>query len=164
MVGKIKSGARKRRVVRPAEKGVIKGYDSNWEYELHTGILKEWDIHSDTVDYIIKHTYHPDFIKKIGKNTIFLEAKGRFWDHAEHNKYVWVKKALPKNIELVFLFADPSAPMPQAKRRKDGTKRSHAEWAEANGFRWYSVYSIPKDWIDASCRIEINPDYPEEQE
>ena len=164
MVGKIKSGVRKRRVVRPTEKGGIKGYDSNWEYELHTGILKEWAIHSDTVDYIIKHTYHPDFIKKVGKNTIFLEAKGRFWDHAEHNKYVWVKKALPKNIELVFLFANPSAPMPQAKRRKDGTKRSHAEWAEANGFRWYSVYSIPKKWIDSSCIITENPDYPEELE
>ena len=75
-----------------------------------------------------------------------------------------MKQRTKKSIELVFLFADPSAPMPGAKRRKDGTKRSHAEWAESNGFRWYSVYSIPKDWIDPSCRIEENPDYPEEQE
>ena len=107
---KIKSGLRKRRVKRPKEKNLVKGYDSNWEYELHTGILKDWKIHSDTVDYIVEHTYHPDFIKKIKGKTIFLEAKGRFWDHAEHNKYVWVKKVLPKSIELVFLFADPAAP------------------------------------------------------
>lgn len=168
MAAKIKSGLRKRRVKRPVEKKSydrsLKGYDSNWEYELHTGILKDWDIHTDTVDYIVEHTYHPDFIKKIKGTTIFLEAKGRFWDHAEHNKYVWVKKALPKKIELVFLFADPAAPMPGATRRKDGTKRSHAEWAERNGFRWYSVYNIPKEWIDSSTRLEINPDYPEEQE
>jgi hypothetical protein len=161
---KIKSGLRKRRVKRPKEKNLVKGYDSNWEYELHTGILKDWKIHTDTVDYIVEHTYHPDFIKKIKGKTIFLEAKGRFWDHAEHNKYVWVKKILPKSIELVFLFADPAAPMPGAKRRKDGTKRSHAEWAERNNFRWFSVYNIPKDWIDATHRLEINPDYPEEQE
>jgi hypothetical protein len=168
VAAKIKSGLRKRRVKRPVEKKSydrsLKGYDSNWEYELHTGILKDWDIHTDTVDYIVEHTYHPDFIKKIKGTTIFLEAKGRFWDHAEHNKYVWVKKALPKKIELVFLFADPAAPMPGATRRKDGTKRSHAEWAERHGFRWYSVYNIPKEWIDSSTRLEINPDYPEEQE
>jgi len=164
VAAKIKSGLRKRRVKRPVEKNVVKGYDSNWEYELHTGILKDWDIHNATVDYIVEHTYHPDFIRKFGKQTIFLEAKGRFWDHAEHNKYVWIKKALPKSIELVFLFADPSAPMPGATRRKDGTKRSHAEWAESNGFRWYSVYSMPKDWVDSNCRIEENLDYPEEQE
>lgn len=164
MAPRIKSGLRKRRVKRPVEKNVVKGYDSNWEYELHSGILKQWDIHSTTTDYIVKHTYHPDFIRKFGRKTIYLEAKGRFWDHAEYNKYVWIKKALPKSIELVFLFADPAAPMPGATRRKDGTKRSHAEWAEANNFRWYSVYSIPKDWIDPSCKIEENLDYPEEQE
>ena len=38
--------------------------------------------------------------------------------------------------------------MPQAKRRKDGTKRSHGEWASANGFRWYSEDSLPNEWID----------------
>jgi hypothetical protein len=37
--------------------------------------------------------------------------------------------------------------MPQAKRRKDGTKRSHAEWAEANDFKWYSEHTLPKEWI-----------------
>jgi len=50
------------------------------------------------------------------------------------------------------LFANPSAPMPGAKRRKDGTKRSHAEWAETNNFRWYSEESIPAAWIDSKAR------------
>ena len=49
--------------------------------------------------------------------------------------------------------------MPQAKRRKDGTKRTHSEWAEANGFRWYSSHSIPKDWIDVESEVEEDPEY-----
>ena len=36
--------------------------------------------------------------------------------------------------------------MPQAKKRKDGTKRSHAEWAETNGFRWFTEQTLPKEW------------------
>ena len=83
-----------------------------------------------------------------------LEAKGRFWDYAEYSKYIWIKKHLPEGYELVFLFANPSAPMPGAKRRKDGTKRSHAEWASGNKFRWFSEDSIPDDWIDADARKE----------
>jgi hypothetical protein len=65
---------------------------------------------------------------------------------------VWIKKILPKDTELVFLFANPSAPMPGAKRRKDGTKRSHAEWAWKNGFRWFSEDSIPDSWIDVKAK------------
>jgi len=59
---------------------------------------------------------------------------------------------LPPNVELVFLFMDPSAPMPQAKRRKDGTKRSHGEWASINGFQWFSEESIPDNWVDKKFR------------
>ena len=42
---------RKPRKIRPREKGVPKGYDSKWEHQLHTGILKEWDHHSDYIEY-----------------------------------------------------------------------------------------------------------------
>ena len=37
--------------------------------------------------------------------------------------------------------------MPGAKKRKDGTKRTHAEWAETNNFTWYSEETLPKEWI-----------------
>ena len=53
---------------------------------------------------------------------------------------------LPKNTELVFLFANPASPMPGAKRRKDGTKRSHAEWANKNKFTWYTEETLPESW------------------
>ena len=81
-----------------------------------------------------------------------LESKGRFWDHAEYSKYIWVKKNLPPNVELVFLFANASAPMPRAKVRKDGTKRTHGEWATANGFRWFTEDTLPDKWIDPESR------------
>jgi hypothetical protein len=78
--------------------------------------------------------------------TILLEAKGRFWDHTEYSKYLWIRKALPNFMELVFLFQKPFAPMPGAVKRKDGTKRTHAEWAETNNFTWYSEDTLPNEW------------------
>jgi hypothetical protein len=144
---KIRSGLRKKRVARPIEKDRPDGYDSLWEHTLHNGLLDGWDHHTQKFPYVVEHMYHADFLKKVGKKTILLEAKGRFWDHAEYSKYIWIKKALPKEYELVFLFANASAPMPQAKRRQDGTRRSHAEWAEANGFRWFTEASLPREWV-----------------
>ena len=149
MTKKIRKGFRKPRVKRPVEKDVVKGYDSNWEYELHTGILDSWNFHFDKIKYVVEHSYEPDFTRKINNKTILLEAKGRFWDYAEYSKYVWIRKALKEQVgefELVFLFQKPYAPMPQAKKRKDGTKRTHAEWAETNNFKWYSEETLPEKW------------------
>ena len=137
---------RKPRKIRPKAKGLPKGYDSKWEHELHQNELQNWEHHRGLIEYSIPHVYHPDFIKVINDKIIYLEAKGRFWDYAEYSKYKWVREYLPEDCELVFLFSDPYAPMPAAKKRKDGTKRSHAEWAEKNNFRWYSVDSLPSKW------------------
>jgi hypothetical protein len=152
----VKKGYRKPRVPRPVEKDLVKGYDSNWEYELHSGILDNWSFHTDKIPYTVSHNYHPDFLRIIEGKKILLEAKGRFWDYTEFSKYIWISKTLPQDTELVFLFADPSAPMPQAKRRKDGTKRSHGEWASANNFRWFSEDSIPDTWINAKKRVSFD--------
>lgn len=56
-------------------------------------------------------------------------------------------------MELVFLFYKASTPMPHAQVRKDGTKRDHAEWAEKNGFRWFTKETIQEllDERDGSC-------------
>ena len=142
----MKKGFRKPRKVRPIEKNLPKGYDSNWEYELHQELLTEWSHHADKVPYTVEHTYEPDFTRTFNDIEYLLEAKGRFWDYAEYSKYIWIRKCLKENQELVFLFAQPSAPMPQAKKRKDGTKRSHAEWATSNDFQWYTEYTLPKEW------------------
>ena len=142
---------RKPRVKRP-RKEKIKGYDSVWEYILHDTLLKDWEHHAEKVTYVVEHTYQPDFTRALQGTLILLESKGRFWDHAEYSKYIWVKKNLPPNVELVFLFANASAPMPGAKVRKDGTKRTHGEWATANGFRWYTEDTLPNTWIDSKAR------------
>ena len=143
------AGYRKPRIIRPKEKNVPKGYDSKWEHKLHTTVLKDWEHHNEKIDYVVEHTYEPDFTKVINGQTILLEAKGRFWDYAEYNKYIWIREALKEAVgefELVFLFSSPHSPMPQAKRRKDGTKRSHAEWAEKNNFVWYDENNLPEEW------------------
>ena len=133
---------------RPKEKGIPKGYDSKWEYDLHLEELNTWQHHpAEKINYTTPHTYQPDFVKNIGKKEIIVEAKGRFWDYAEYSKYIHIREnGLNKKQELVFLFSNPSAPMPASKRRRDGTKRSHAEWAESNGFKWFSKDTFPKRW------------------
>ena len=78
---KIRKGYRKQRVARPKEKDVPATYDSKWEHTLHQGVLKNWQHHSDTVDYTVEHKYHPDFIKVIGNKTILLE-------YTEINQYL----------------------------------------------------------------------------
>ena len=137
---------RKPRKIRPREKNVPKGYDSKWEYDLHQGTLNTWQHHEGLIRYTIPHKYYPDFVKINDSKVTYLEAKGRFWDHAEYSKYKWIQEILPEGFELIFLFQKPYAPMPQAKKRKDGTKRTHAEWAETNNFKWYSEDSLPKKW------------------
>ena len=131
---------------RPKKIGVPKGYDSTWEYDIHQTILKDWKHHWNKIEYVIHHKYEPDFVKEIDSKIILLEAKGRFWDHAEYSKYIHVRTALPDTTELVFLFQKPFAPMPGATKRKDGTKRTHAEWAETNNFTWYSEDTLPNEW------------------
>lgn len=135
---------RKPRRKRPNER--VAGYDSEFELRLHQGLLKKWDVHSEIIPYHMPKKYHPDFIRQFDGLTILVEAKGRFWDSAEYSKYLSVRDCLPENYELVFLFYNPDLPMPRAKVRRDGTKRSHREWAESNGFRWFDEKNFPKQW------------------
>lgn len=137
----------RKRKKRPPELTRSKGgYDSGFERKLHSTVLKHWQHHGDQVSYVVEHNYEPDFVRKFDDQIILIEAKGRFWDHAEYTKYVWIKKVLPSNTELVFLFDNPDLPMPMAKKRKDGTKRSHSEWAESRKFRWYTADTLPNEW------------------
>jgi len=128
-----------------------KGYDSWFEYELHQKPLRACKCHTETVQYVQVKTYEPDFIyyNTAGgkqKYKIFIEAKGRFRDRGEARKYVDVKKGLDKSEELVFVFYNPKTPMPGARKRQDGTKLTHGEWAELNGFRYFTEETIPASW------------------
>ena len=119
------------------------GYDSRFEKMLHEGPLQGCGFHPEVVPYSILRTYEPDFFY----GNILIEAKGRFRDRNESNKYVWIREALPTGRELVFVFMNHKTPMPGAKKRKKcGTKQSVGEWATKQNFRWYTTRTVPKEW------------------
>lgn len=104
-----------------------------------------WEYEPKGVDflYAVPHRYIPDFVKK-GKP--ILEFKGRFRSPAEATKYVWVRESNP-TIEIVFVFEKPDVPFPFSKKRKNGTRMTHREWAEKNNFQWYTLSTIPKSYL-----------------
>ena len=121
------------------------GVDSKWELHLRETVFKKLKYHPLKLHYTkpeTEHTYEPDWIIDEAK-TIYIEAKGRFRDRAEYTKYIHIRESLDSNWEeLVFLFMKPMCPMPGAKKRKDGTIRTHSEWAEKQGFRWFSEKNV----------------------
>ncbi len=121
-------------------------YDSRFEYDVHRTVLKDFRLHPEAIDYYTLHKYIPDF----ELDNILIEVKGRCRTRQEATKYIWVRQSMRERgdpRELVFLFQDPNKPMPGARKRKDGTKFSHGDWAEKNGFRYYSVETI-KELLD----------------
>lgn len=97
------------------------------------------------VPYTYEAEYIPDFVPKDNKN-LLIEAKGRFRTRQEAKKYIAVRDSHPE-MKIVFVFYNPNVPMPGARRRKgDGKKQSHADWAELNGFEWYTIGTLPDEW------------------
>lgn len=138
--------ARNRRWMAGARKA-----DSKWEGKLRDTIFTKWVHQADKISYTTPHTYTPDF----EFSNIVLETKGRFREPAEASKYKYVREALDgTGRELVFVFQKPETPMPYAKKRKDGTKQTHGEWASKNGFRWYTQETV------AELFEELKIEYP----
>jgi len=94
------------------------------------------------VEYQSTHTYTPDFTSK-SKRT-WYELKGRFRTSSEAAKYKHIREYLPKGVTLTFVFMKPKTPMPGAKKRRDGTKMSMAEWADKNNFTWTTMDKIKR--------------------
>lgn len=128
------------------KRSIPKGYDSLFEYDLHRGTLRHWQHHDGFIKYFIEKTYYPDYFREIDGKKIYIEAKGRFRDRPEATKYIWVREQLKDDEELVFLFANPFTPMPGARKRSDGSKQTHADWAKKNKFRWFVEQNIPDNW------------------
>ncbi len=141
--------AKRKRFYPTRDKKLPKGYDSWLEVDLHNGPLKEAQHHptkQDLIDYSIPHTYQYDFMFEHNGVLYLCESKGRFRDSAEARKYIYVREHLEdwhvfKNspcdkVEMFFIFENGATAMPFAKKRQDGTKNSHGEWADKNNFRW----------------------------
>ena len=134
--------AQQGRYFRPRDKTLKgTGYDSKLEQRVHEGPLKTAEHHSQKVEYVWEHRYEPDFILP-GERTTLVECKGYFMDRDDATKYLWVRKALPSTTELVFCFETPHKPIHFQAKRSDGTKMTHAQWAEKNGFRWFDETNI----------------------
>ena len=59
---------------RPKKTNVPKGYDSTWEYNIHQTILQDWKHHWDKLDYVVQHTYEPDFVKTIDGQDVLIQG------------------------------------------------------------------------------------------
>ena len=124
-------------------------YDSLLEMQLHEGALSTFNFHVNTIGYTIDHTYHPDFsCKRQSGGTLFIESKGCFLESSEARKYLYIRDVLEDKDELVFIFSNPKAALPWSKKRKDGTKRTHAEWAEKNNFKYFDKNLTQDDILE----------------
>lgn len=124
------------------------GYDSFFEKHIHENVIPNARFHNkdDKVSYIVPHTYEPDFVMEKDGKTFYVETKGRFRDSTEARKYLFVREHLPDNSELVFVWEKSNTPFPFARKRKDGSKATHEEWATKNGFR---------NWVQTNFREEV---------
>ena len=126
----------------------LNDFDSNLEALVHK-LLEDAEIeavfHPPKIGYIrpeTKHTYQPDFKIERGGVTYYVETKGIFRTRTESAKYDDIKASLPEKTELLFLFQNSNTPLLGAKRRKDGSRRTHGDWARDGGFRFFDLKNI----------------------
>ena len=91
--------------------------------------------------YTVTRNYIPDL--KIGD--IYVEVKGYF--RSEAQRKMRNMKELHPELDIRFLFQRNNSPVQGAKKRKDGTKMTCAEWAEKHNFI-YAEGMIPDEWFN----------------
>lgn len=132
-------------------KKFAQNYDSKFEAKLHEGVLSDCEFHNKdyAVEYSIPKKYYPDFVN-VQENgfTYLIESKGIFSESAEAAKYKHARNYLNEIMEeIIFLFQHPEKPLLWSKVRKDGTRMTHAEWADKNGFKWFTEETI-REFLD----------------
>lgn len=102
------------------------------------GLTVEYE--PDTIEYIIKSKYTPDWIVRLKSGRVFyIETKGKL-KYEDRRKLLAIKNQHP-NIDLRILFQKAS------NKLRKGSKTTYGEWAEKNGFLWSEGFSIPKEWL-----------------
>lgn len=122
-------------------------FRSKFEKEVYEKLFKGTDYEYEplSIPYVMSHKYNPDFVKK-SHPKILIEIKGRFEDNREARKYVEFRKCNPEYV-ILFIFQKPENRMPSAQKRKDGTYYTMREWAEKQGFHWYTVDTFPRRFL-----------------
>jgi len=115
---KLKSGFERTVVASLQSRGV------NFEYE------------SVELPYVLHGTYHPDL--KLVDTGVIVELKGVL-DREAKRKMIAVRKQYP-DLDIRFVFMDASKKVP-------GTKQTHAQWADRNGYKW-ADRAIPEEWLN----------------
>lgn len=130
---------------------MTKKYDSKFEQQIDNQ-FPELEYHPEQIiKYTIPSHYEPDFKYSTASKTYLIESKGRFRTSTEAAKYKHVREVLPDDYEIVFVFMKSNTPMPNAKKRKDGTKQTQEEWAVKNGFKYYYTLNL-KELINTSSK------------
>ena len=123
------------------KKKLTSGKRSRFEETVAKELEKHgWQYENEKIIYTIpesEHKYTPDFSKK----ETCIEIKGRFRTKAESDKYIHIRASNPRR-RFIFIFQNPSVPMPGAKRRKDGTIFTMADWAERNSFDYFTLSTL----------------------
>lgn len=112
------------------------GFRSKFEKKVSETLAKlkiKSSYESRKLPYILSKTYTGDFFIK---DTI-LEVKGVLTP-ADKEKMLAVKKQHPHE-RIVFVFMAPHKRVPHSKK-------THAQWAEKNGFEWIALDDL-KDFI-----------------
>lgn len=101
-------------------------------------LRQEFDYESMEIPYVVHKTYTPDFVIK--PDGPIIEVKGVL-HQSDRSKMRHVKEQHPDlDIRLVFMH-EPGKP-PTAHKKCPGTKMTHAEWAEKNGYLWYDEQDL----------------------
>ena len=91
-------------------------------------------------------SYTPDFkVYRKDGSSFYVEYKGFLWNE-DKTKMKAMKEQHP-NVDIRFVFANAKKPVHGAKTRKNGTKMSHAEWAEKHDYKWAEGF-IPPAWLE----------------
>ena len=125
---------------------MAKSYRSAFEKKVHAVLGPKWKYEPTQVPYVSSHEYTPDFIHKdeVGsKHQVLIEVKGYFRTSGEARKYIDIRDSNPDAM-IIFIFTDPEKGMPGAKKRKDGTKYTMAEWADKHKFFYYTIDQLDK--------------------
>ena len=95
----------------------------------------------EKIAYTVERHYIPDLLI----NQMWVELKGYFRQDAQRK--MKAIKAQHPDMDIRFVFQKADSPIQGAKKRKDGSKMTCAEWADRQGFVWAEA-TIPEEWLN----------------
>ena len=94
----------------------------------------------EKISYTVERHYIPD----LAVVKMIVELKGYFRQDSQR-KMKDIKAQYP-DLDIRFVFQKASSTIQGAKKRKDGSKMTCAEWADRQGFVW-TEGTIPEEWL-----------------